>query len=121
MAAQSYVDKPDAKSGISLMCQLLFPDTMGSSIDKVEPPKDLAGKELGTMNTRLAEFWMEETCRKPMTPAQMVHFYGRTVDHRSSRVDRFMSALGRALVALGQRVKPENIAQTAKPAYQGKK
>ena len=73
------------------------------------------------MNTRLAEIWLEETHRKPMTAAQMVHFYGRTVDHRPRRVDRFMAGLGEALIAVGQRVKPKNIAQTAKPAYQGKK
>lgn len=73
------------------------------------------------MNSRLAELWLEEPRRKPMTPAQMVRFYGRTEDHRRSQKGRFTAALGEALIALGQRVKPKNIAQTGKPVYQGKK
>jgi hypothetical protein len=95
---------------------------------------------------------LEEIRRKPMTPAQMVRFYGGTKDHRPSQKARFMAALGEALraclksrgaslcrplrigmrsygkrlfrqplITLGQRVKPENTVQTAKPAYQGKK
>ena len=89
------------------------------------------------MNSRLAEIWLEETCRKPtspllrtwleeprrkpMTPAEMFRFYGRRKNDRPGRKDRVMAALGEALIALGQRVKPKNIAQTATPAYQGKK
>ena len=88
------------------------------------------------MNSRLAEIWLEETCRKPtspllrtwleeprrkpMTPAEMFQFYGRTRNYRPSRKDRFMAALGEALISLGQWVKPKNIVQSAKPAYQGK-
>jgi len=88
------------------------------------------------MNSRLAEIWLEETCRKPtspllrtwleeprrkpMTPAEMFQFYGRTRNHQPSRKDRLMTALGEALISLGQRIKPKNIAQTAKPVYQVK-
>ena len=72
------------------------------------------------MNSRLAEIWLEETCRKPMTPAELFRFYGKSRVHRPSRKDRLMAALGEALIAVGQRVKPKNIVQTAKPAYQGK-
>ena len=37
------------------------------------------------------------------------------------RKDRFRAALGEALITLGQWLKPENMLQTANPAYQGKK
>ena len=73
------------------------------------------------MDSRLEEIRLEEARRKPMTPAQMVRFYWGTEDHQPSQKDRFMAALGEALIALGQRVKSENTVQTAKPAYQGKK
>jgi hypothetical protein len=89
------------------------------------------------MNSGLAEIWLEETCRKPTTPlletwleeprrkptipAEIFRFCGRRKNHRPSRKDRVMAALGGALIALGQRVKPKDIAQTATPAYQGKK
>ena len=73
------------------------------------------------MNSHLVEVWLKETPRKPMTSTQMIRFYGKTKDHRPSHKDRFMAVLGEALIALGQRVKPKNIVQTAKPVYQGKK
>ena len=72
------------------------------------------------MNSRLAEIWLEEARRKPMTPAEMVCFYGRTKDHRRSQKGRFTAALAEALIALGQRVKPKNIAETGKPVYREK-
>ena len=74
------------------------------------------------MNCHLIEIWLDKPRRSnPVTPAEMFQFYDRTRNHRPSRKDRFMAALGEALIALGQRVKPKNIAQTATPAYQGKK
>ena len=88
------------------------------------------------MNSRLAGIWLEETCRKPtppllrtwleeprrkpMTPAEMFRFYGRSKKRRPSRKDRVMAALGEALIALGRRVKPKDIAQSVAPTYQGK-
>ena len=56
------------------------------------------------MNCHLIELWLEESRRKPMTPAQMVRFCGRSQARRPSRVDRFVAVLGGALVALGQRI-----------------
>lgn len=73
------------------------------------------------MDSRLEEIRLEEAHRKPMTPAQMIRFYWGTKDHRPSQKDHFMAALGETLIALGQRVKPENTVQTTKPVYQGKK
>ena len=73
------------------------------------------------MNSRVAEIWLEEPRRKPTTPAQMVRFYNRTRDRRPNRVDRLMVPLGEVVIALGQRVKLKNLAQKAKPVYQGKK
>ena len=73
------------------------------------------------MYSRLEEIRLEEARRKPMTPVQMVRFYGGTKDHRPSQRVRFMAALGEALIVLGQRVKLENKVQTARPVYQGKK
>jgi hypothetical protein len=40
---------------------------------------------------------------------------------RPGRKDRYMAVLGEALITLGQWLKPENVIQTANPAYQGKK
>jgi hypothetical protein len=54
--------------------------------------------------------WLAVRGSKPMFPAQMVRFYGGAEDHRSSQKDRLMAALGKALIALGQRVKSKNIA-----------
>jgi hypothetical protein len=73
------------------------------------------------MDSHLEEIRLEKARRKPMTPAQMVRFYGETKDHRPSQRVRFMVALGEALIALGQRIKLENTVQTTKPVYQGKK
>jgi hypothetical protein len=73
------------------------------------------------MDSRLEEIRLEEARRRPMTTAQMVRFYWGVKDHRPSQKDRFIAALGEALIALGQRVKPEKTVQTIKPAYRGKK
>lgn len=72
------------------------------------------------MDSHLEEIRLGKARHKPMTPAQMVRFYWGTKDHRPSKKDRFMAALGETLIALGQRVKPENLTQTAKPACQGR-
>ena len=69
------------------------------------------------MDSRLEEIRLEENRRKPMTAAQMVRFYWGTEEQSSSKKDRFLATLGEALIALGQRLKPKQPAQTAKPAY----
>ena len=76
------------------------------------------------IDSRLQEISLEEIRRQnrpPMTPAQMVRRYWGAKGHPSGKKDHFSAALGEALIALGQRVKPENTVQTGSPACQGKK
>ena len=64
------------------------------------------------MHSRLEEIRLEDARRKPMTPAQMARTYGKIENGRLSPKDRVMSAIGEALILLGERLKPANSAQT---------
>jgi len=54
------------------------------------------------IDSRLEEMCLEETRRRPMTPAEMVRFYGGVKDQPSHKKDRFLVNLSQPLMALGR-------------------
>lgn len=54
------------------------------------------------IDSRLEEMLLDEKRRRPMTPAQMVRFYGGIQEQQLRKKSRFWANLGQALMSVGR-------------------
>jgi hypothetical protein len=71
------------------------------------------------LDSRLEEIRLKEERRRPMTPAEMVRFYGGAEVRSPSRTERIWATLIKTLTTLSQRLKSKNPTQTVRPACRG--
>jgi hypothetical protein len=67
------------------------------------------------IDSRLEEIRLDEKRRRPMTPAQMVRFYGGIQEQRPHKKGRFLANLSQALMSVGRsfRIKQPHYSEKA--------